>query len=204
MRLNTAALTLLILPLSACGLAEAIQDNATVSGFVTPTSNGVIVSGVSEASGSSFRVDGTDGFAYQAGSLPGTGLAAYSGILPTTQVEAWPTMGGATYRGSYEGVRVGTIMLNGSGEISGFTGAISGDVVLTASFRTGSLTGGSDDGLLDINGQVSTGGTLSGSVVYNGVSGDLTGVAGGDRAVGAFHGNNADYIYAGGFVADPD
>ncbi|WP_438956422.1 hypothetical protein [Cognatiyoonia sp.] len=43
---------------------------------------------------------------------------------------------------------------------------------------------------------------MKGDVTYRGVDGDLNGLVGSDKAVGAFHGNNADLIDAGGFLVN--
>lgn len=197
-------LVLCLSSLSACGFTEAIQNNATQSGFVTPSTNGAISVGLSQSSGGTVRTIDGNGYAFQAGSDPGEGLAAYSGILPGTQTDAWPTSGAATYSGTYEGVQISGINLDGAGFISGMSGPMSGTLTLSADFAQNTLTGTSDNGLLTVDGQVGGGGTLSGSVNYQGVGGDLTELAGGDTAVGAFHRNNADLIYAGGFIADRD
>jgi hypothetical protein len=57
-----------------------------------------------------------------------------------------------------------------------------------------------------VNGQL-TGRNLSGTVSYNGVDGDLTGLVGGDKAIAAFHGHDSSRpqsANAGGIYATRD
>ena len=90
--------------------------------------------------------------------------------------------------------------INLSGDIiTGRAGRESGVINLTADFDAGTLTGST--GGLEVNGRM-TGSDLGGGVSYRGVRGGLDGLVGSDQAIGAFHGNNADLIYSGGFLTD--
>jgi hypothetical protein len=188
---------------SVISCTAAIQDAATSSGFVTPQGPfGSIENGMTQTLfGLEFDADG-EGYAYQSGSVPDEGLTAVSGLLVGTNTRFWPGQGSATFSGAYEMAVVSAISLN-DGTISGLQNRREGDLTLTADFAGHTLRGRSSDGLLQVRGEMD-GRFMSGSVVYDGVVGDLQGRAGSDQAFGVFHGNNLDLIYAGGFIADRD
>lgn len=92
--------------------------------------------------------------------------------------------------------------INLSGDIiTGRTGRQSGVINLTADLDAGTLTGSTKG--LEVNGRMS-GSDLAGGVSYRGVGvgGGLDGLVGSDQAIGAFHGNDADLIYSGGFLTE--
>lgn len=181
---------------SAC--EEQIIDNNTTSGFVTPASNGTISSpdgttrGFSDSSG--------QGYAFKAGNDDDDDIIAVSGIIPGTVASGAPTSGNVIYTGDYQMVSVGGFFID-DGKVIGFAVADSGSISLNADFDGGTLRGSDDK--LTIDGRIS-GNQLSGDVEYDGVDGTLKGVIGADKAVGAFHGNDKNDIYAGGFYATPD
>lgn len=186
-----------------CGLAfiaasGCFQDAATLSSFAEVTPTGFIVTDVTGGATQS-NIDFTgSGFAYAAGSVYGDGLKAVSGITTSSSVAPAPAAGSTVFSGRYELFQVDGISLSGS-QITGFRTQQTGSINLTANFGTGTLTGSS--GNLSIDGRFS-GEDLKGDVTYRGVDGDLTGLVGSDKAVGAFHGNDADLIYAGGFLVN--
>jgi hypothetical protein len=97
-------------------------------------------------------------------------------------------------------VTVGEFFLD-DGKIKGFSVPDEGDISLSVDFADQTIQGSDRD--LTVNGEFEDG-TLSGNVNYDGISGDLRGVMGGDKAVGAFHGESSDQIFAGGFYVTPE
>lgn len=189
-----------MLVVSACTLS---QEEATNSGFGTPNASGVITDGVNN-DGQQARRTVTDsagnGFAF-AGGTNDSGLAGYAGIISgSTEGDIVPS-GSATYDTEYTLYRVTEINLTetgfGEGFVTGRPAVVNGNITLTADFDDRSLSGTSE--FLSVDGRIE-GTTLSGSVTYRQVAGALDGVIGADRTVGAFHGNDKDLIYAGGFV----
>lgn len=184
-----------IASLSACNF---IQNLSTDSGFRTPSASGFYSSGI-DITRSGREIDASgDGFAYAAGGKDGEGLKAISGLIPGTEVNFRPNTGSGTFTGRYELSQFSGIDINGD-EIYGFASNVSGAISLNADFENDTLTGSA--GNLTVNGTMD-GRTLGGTVAYRGLSGPLRGLVGGDKTVGAFHGNNANLIYAGGFIAD--
>lgn len=179
--------------LSACVVT---QDQATMSRFTNPTSSGhvpEILNNKSQVAVIDFQ---GDGYAYASGSITNEGILAVSGLVSGTSGGSLVSGGTATYTGNYELLRISNINISG-GYISASQAQRTGSISLAADFDNGTLTGQS--GSLIVNGTV-TGTGLSGGVSFEGVSGDLTGVIGSSKAVGAFHGNNAHLIYSGGFL----
>lgn len=189
-----------VVALAGCQLS---QEAATNSGFLTPNASGVITGGV-ESDGQEVRRTVTDstgnGFAF-AGGTNDNGLAAYAGIIPDTTGGDVVASGSATYDADYTLYRVTDVNLTetrfGEGFVTGTPTVVTGNLTLTADFDAATLSGTSE--FLTVNGVIN-GTNLSGGVTYRDVAGDLIGVVGSDRTVGAFHGNNADLIYAGGFI----
>lgn len=198
----------LLVALSACGLS---QEAATNSGFRTPSASGVMSGGVDNDSqrSATFLFSSTGGgVSMESGTVGDDGFAAYAGIIPGTTVGSGGLTGTATYRGTYRALDITDINLSKTSSSSGFLtgqpGLTTGAITLTANFNGSTLTGTSDDTVLSVAGQVGTGTSLSGTVRYLGVNGQLRGLVGSTGAVGAFHGNNADTIFAGGFVTTPE
>lgn len=192
--------------LTACGLS---QEAATSSGFRTPSASGVLTSGidVSQRRTSTLSDNNGGGVAMVSGTRGDDGFAAYAGVIPGTDVGASGVSGSATFVGRYRAAQIVDINLtktsNTTGFLTGTSNIFGDDITLTADFDAATLTGTSDNQVLSVNGQIGSGTTLGGSVRYLGVSGVLQGVVGVDGAVGAFHGNNAETIFAGGFVTAP-
>ena len=196
--------TAALIALSACELS---QEAATNSGFRTPNASGIITGGVDndgQAIRRSFSDGAGGGFAF-AGGTNDDGLAAFAGIIPATTGGAALT-GDATFSATFTAYQITGINLsdfgNGEGFISGQPDIVSDAIQLTADFANGRLTGTSNGGELSVNGSFA-GTDLGGSVTYLSVGGELDGVIGADRTVGAFHGNDEDTIFAGGFVGTP-
>jgi hypothetical protein len=72
----------------------------------------------------------------------------------------------------------------------------SGRIQLRADFASRTLEGSS--GPLNVQGTFNNS-TLQGRVFYNENEGTLTGLIGGDKAIGAFHGFNGNIAFSGGF-----
>lgn len=188
--------SLLLIPMLAISACATTTNDLTKSGFETPTNAGDIATSLTSSQRGSV-INGTgDGYAYAVGIENGNKFAGYAGIVPTTSVSAPPAGGVAVWSGSYQLGQITDISLSGNtlvGNASNFSSALS----LTANFNAGTLFGG--DEFLTVIGAF-TGSNLSGSVTYLGVPGPLTGLVGATGAVGAFQGNNATDLYAGGFM----
>ncbi len=184
--------------LPACG--DLLKDANTHSNFLAPGITGVYSTPLNNQRSGGDVASGGDGYAYRVGARDGTGLIGQSGIIPGTSVAAAPPSGSYSYSGTYELAKITSINISGD-SIYGFTSYDSGSLTLSADFDGNTLSGRSGD--LAVNGTISNG-DLSGGVTYDGVSGALDGMIGSDRSVGVFHGNNADTIFAGGFIVDVD
>lgn len=195
-----------VVPLTTLLLAGACtgtpsQDDLTFSGFVTPT-NGTINAGLTQATTNGLIDAEGEGFLFQTGVRDGEGLEAVVGLLPGTDTTFRPSEGLATYTGEYMIGTVTDIALS-EGFISGIPGETRGRLDLQVDFGSGAVTGSSGNGQLSLSGGLN-GRTLEGTVRFQGVPGPLSGNVGGDQAFGVFHGNSADLIYAGGFIAERD
>ena len=180
-----------MLAISAC-----TSDTFTHSGFQTPTSSGEVGTSLSSATRRSHISASGDGYAYAVGIGSNNNFYGYSGIATTTSVSAPLSAGTATWSGNYALGRVRDISLSGA-LLRGIKSTETAALTLTADFEKRTLVGGTST--LSVNGAFS-GSNLSGSVTYRGLDGSLTGLVGATGAVGAFHGNNATDIYAGGFI----
>jgi len=193
-----------VLPLAiaAAGLSAcmSLEDLNTDSGFVAPTTSGAFSNTLDgQVAGADQNAEG-DGYSYRVGNGTNTGFLGHAGMIPGSDVSAAPASGAVSYAGTWEMAQITSIFVSG-GMINGFTGTNSGSLTLTADFSSGAVSGGGDG--LTIDGAL-RGTDLSGTVTYQGVDGSLDGLVGGDGAVGAFHGNSGDIIYAGGFLATPN
>jgi hypothetical protein len=188
-----------MLLIAACG---ATQENLTTTRFVTPSPTGAINIGLQDATSRVYTTstDSRSGFAFQTGQIENEGLFAVAGLLPGSTVTAAPSSS-ANYTGTYNLVAISGIALTDD-SIYGFRREESGSLTLQANFANGSVVS-APGSALSVNG-TANGRDLSGTVSYNGISGALDGLIGGDRAIGAFHGEGNDdtYMYAGGFIAN--
>lgn len=191
--------SLMALLLAGACTGTPSQDDLTFSGFVTP-SNGGINAGLTQATTNGLIDDDGEGFLFQTGVRDGEGLEAVVGLLPGTDTTFRPSAGSATYTGEYMIGTVTEIELS-SGFIGGIPGETRGSLDLQVDFASGAVTGASGNGQLSLSGGLN-GRELSGTAEFQGVEGPLSGNVGGDQAFGVFHGNNADLIYAGGFIAE--
>lgn len=193
--------------LTVCALSQGCTqeaDDFTESGFTTVVASGgsAQISGTTlsnSTSSANINNDG-DGYAYEVGVDDGNGFVARSGVISSTSVAALPTSGSASMSGQYSAARVTSISLAGT-QLTGVANNGSGSITLLADFEKHTLKGTSDNSLLVVRGNF-TGKALNGSVVYRGIPGTLTGLVGGDQAVGAFHGKTDSSIMAGGFLVD--
>lgn len=200
--------------LAGCGAAvdpALTQDELTTTGFVRVpniSNSGVISIGLEDnVTTQVYRtsLNSGSGYAIQTGAIPNEGLFAVAGLLPNTTVTN-PPSGTASYNGTYNLIEINNINISG-GEIRGTPALRSEPLTLIANFANDKLVddGGSD---LQVNGTVN-GTDIGGTVTYNGVQGNLDGLIGSNRAIGAFHGEgnvgpgtSDDYMYAGGFIAN--
>ena len=198
--------------LAGCGAAVTdglSQDQLTTTGFVNPSASGAINIGLeNNITNVVERVPGlpNSGYAIQTGAIADEGLFAVAGLLPAAIPTSRPSSGSVTYAGEYNLIEINDIDIVGD-EIIGFPQLRSGNLDLTANFNNGTLQSQPGSGLT-VNGTVN-GADIGGTVIYNGVAGNLDGLIGGKVVVGAFHGEGNvgpgtqdDYMYAGGFIAD--
>lgn len=197
--------TLALVILTACAPKET---DIALSGFMSQSGGTLDVNNLALRT---TRVqDGDDGFVVQiiheqsgllgilVGSLPEvTEINAVAGIIPTTTVTDLGT-GTLTFTGDYVVRYEDDIVATTSGVI-GDSDTERGTIELVANFDAGTLTG--SEGNLTVSGTF-TDNDLDGAVDFRGMSGDLDGLIGGDKAVGVFHGNNDDTVFAGGFLVD--
>lgn len=193
------AVPLLVTPLWGCSML----DIYTESGFFQPGSAGgtpvglenVTASGVVEHT----SIGGVQYLTYFDSGFAG----AKAGVLADSDVGSVLTAGEAVYSAAYEVAAMNDLQIRrGSGgsdgyHYAGFSNVDSGNIVLTADFGAATIRG--EDGRLKVDGTIS-GGDIGGNVTYGGREGDLEGIIGKFGAIGAFHGNSADMVYAGGFV----
>ncbi|MEP5152689.1 hypothetical protein [Planktotalea sp.] len=141
-----------------------------------------------------------NGVSFMVGANNNGGVRALSGLIDGTNVATPPTAGSATMSGAYALMRATRIERE-----NGLTTWTSvGDIDsldLIVDFAKGTVK--NDGGNLGVDGTFSGKG-LTGTVLYRGVTGDLTGLVGENQTVGAFHGtsDNESQVYGGGFIAD--
>lgn len=190
----------LFLLLPAC--ATIADEDWTNSGFRATSGGEIPATLTGEINGS---VTGAIGSVFSVAGLSSDGAVAFSGIAPSTDVGSPVSGGSAVLVGEYDVVGVEDIYVVASsdfeGQIYGTTFQENGPITLTADFSGGTLRGSA--GNLSVAGNI-TGGALSGGVSYSGDAGTLTGDIGTLGAVGAFHGNDDDRVFAGGFVVVND
>ena len=182
---------------AAFAMSGCIQNLNTHSSFTTLSQAGTLGKTLgSQSKVTEIDSDG-DGFASISGTRSSTGLEASSGFVVTSALDPLPTTDSATYSGTYEISTITSIYVSGD-SIFGLPGVDRGSIDLNVDFDAASISGST--GNLSVDGEFSSGGNIDGNVTYRGVSGDLAGQIGGNKAIGAFHGNDADLIYAGGFL----
>lgn len=169
--------------------------------FATPGSDGTIGISLNESGQNRLYDTATgNGVAYKIGVNNSGSMRAYSGLLEGSDVVAPPKTGTATMTGRFA--------LYGADRIrrvrdrtSWYEYRDSGNVKLVADFANGTLK--SQGGDLGVNGKFS-GKTMTGTVKYNGIDGQLKGLVGENQTVGAFHGYSEAQaeVYTGGFIAE--
>lgn len=208
--------TLTLMAVVGCGLSACnLTGDPTNSGFATPSSSGAIAgkaSGIGVRSGSDQSSVTGNVYGYEVGAVSEDGLQGFTGIASGASVSAAPATGSATMNGRFEVAIIQGVSTDGT-RVSGSTGIDSGSLTLVADFDNGTLTGsatGADAGSLnpylrnnqlEIDGRFD-GSELSGTATYDGVSGPLRGLVGGNEAIGAFHGHNDTKVHAGGFIVN--
>ena len=206
--------------LSACdaaGTNTPTQDALTTTEFRIPNADGSFNVNFRQSTlPQTYRTSSgsSSGYSFQAGSINEEGLFAVAGILPGSFVTDPPRTGTAAYVGTYnlvtiDDIRFQTNAATGEREIIGQPTLVAGNLTLLANFDDNRIYD-NGAGSLDVEGTVN-GKDIGGTVTYNGVQGNLDGLIGGNRAIGAFHGEgnvgpgtDDDYMYAGGFIANPN
>lgn len=182
---------------SACGLTDV-----TTSGFDKPSSTGR-PNGTTSAYewGADTSLVTGNRYAYEVGPTFWDKFGAFSGISSGAAVTAPPASGVVTMTGSYQAAYM--FGIDGGFVVStGYANETAGSMSVSVDYGAGTLTGGSSSGRLSVNGTF-TGTSLGGTASFDGVSGPLDGLVGGDEAIGVFHGHNSTKTHAGGFIVNP-
>ncbi|EAQ10424.1 hypothetical protein [Maritimibacter alkaliphilus] len=124
----------------------------------------------------------------------------YTGVRAGTDIGVTVATGTATYTTDYTVLQLDNLTSDGT-NLSGDLIRDSGQIVLTADFDTGGLTGTDKD--LVVAGTIA-GDNLGGAVTYRSTAGILGGNIGDKGVAGAFHGSGADTVFAGGFIGPQD
>ncbi len=202
--------------LAACDRSNSSSDAITIddipltASFSAPlSSDGTIstpLSGCSQT-GCSGSLSDPDGnvTSYKIGIDP-DGLDQFIAIsgkqLSPTDLEDMPPSGQATYEGRYDVLFIENITAKETSkniyQLIGVQGSHTGTIALDADFENGTLTGQDQDLSIDATLE---GNTVTGSATYKSVKGDLDGHITSDNTIGAFHGNDAETVFSGGFIA---
>ncbi|MAM61026.1 hypothetical protein [Maritimibacter sp. UBA3975] len=195
LRRTAVTLPLAALLLGGCGASNILTNSkffSPASGAATPVFFDANYAIIGQGS-----VEKAVGGAAYFTAMNGAYAVSYGGIINGSNVGDVVPTGQAVYLADYEVEVVSGIEI-AYDTLQGVSGTDSGNITLTADFDAATLTG--EDGSLRVDGEIS-GKNVTGSVVYAGVDGDLEGLVGASGTVGAFHGNDARTIYAGGFAA---
>lgn len=200
--------------LLALGLVAGCSNEGTsgvTTGFAAPDASGAIP-GLDRTFVNNVITSSITGnaFAYEVGAITEDGFHAYSGLVPGTAVTPPPSTGQATYTGVFFVGFMGDLTTDDV-SVTGIPGEDTGSIVMDIDFANGAMTAqgiGIDDNtdaLLNGNAFEVTGtfsGTqMTGTATYNGVSGPMEGLMGGNEAIGVFHGESNTQLHAGGFGA---
>ncbi|WP_342076997.1 hypothetical protein [Yoonia sp. SS1-5] len=133
------------------------------------------------------------------GAMGDTGYAAFSGILPASQVSTPPTSGSVVYDASFVVSAFVDVSQEG-GQSTAVSGVgNNGDITLVADFADQTLTGATEQ--FEVDGLIGgSGSELGGTVRWLDIEGQRTGLIGSDQVVGAFHGSSDSVVFAGGLV----
>lgn len=173
----------------------ALEAQVTLSSaFGTLSSAGKFLGGGIPVVSGGFTDSSNSGFAYQV-ERTGTNFSAVAALVPGSTASPLPANGIATMTGIYQGVEIGKSD-PALGREFGEALQNSGRIQLRADFASRTLEGSS--GPLNVQGTF-TSSALQGRVFYNQNEGTLTGLIGGDKAIGAFHGINGNIAFSGGF-----
>ncbi|MEE9454177.1 MAG: hypothetical protein V3V13_07335 [Paracoccaceae bacterium] len=196
----------MLIAISAC--SSSTTEPSITTDFRTPNINNSVADGLTEVEGGSIADSDGDGFSYAVGTGANGNYYGYAGMIRTTGITPPPTNGTATMTGSYYiGAYKNITMIDGALTKEG--GSYSDTLKLTADFGAGTLIGASAPAgpgappVLSVNATFTPGGTsdaLAGSVTHNGVVGDLNGFVSATKAIGAYHGSDDTFVYAGGFT----
>ena len=165
--------------------------------------------GAGEEHAVALHFTGTDiGFAAVAGFTRTSSVQAFAGLSPGMDLPSAPRTGSATMSGVYNLIDLENIEVRADGTSSFSSSLQAGQIDLKVDFadRTIGGRGQSSGGRLVIDGTFRNG-KVTGTAVYDGISGDMRGLVGPKRTVGAFHGTADDNsrVFSGGFIgAEPE
>ena len=187
--------------------------------FVSPDAQGRIPQAQAFLGGATqedpvFSQTTNNGYAFDVGIAPDDGIRGWTGLIPDAAVTAQPG-GSAEMSGGFNVAWAEIISASSNNVRTSSVQRDRGTVALVADFDAGTLRGArvprnirTPTGILPENelrvpGQFA-GEALTGTVTYNGVTGPLEGIIGGNEAVGVFHGTSRQFVHAGGFIVNPD
>lgn len=192
---------------SAFAISGCLPD-LTESEFATPTASGEFAQEFVE-SVNHINDDGSgNGYAFEIGvddddffGVEYPVITVLAGVLPTTSLSDLPSSGQATFNGTYEAVAVNLADVDETMTADEVKDAFyhTGAITLQADFGAGTLEGSGGD--LTVSGTFSSD-QLGGTVDYNGLSGELQGLIGGDGSVAVFQGDDLDEVLVGGFIVE--
>lgn len=192
---------------SAFAISGCLPD-LTESEFAKPSASGAFTQEFAESVNATTNDGSGNGYAYEigvdSGDFFGTEypvITVLAGVLPTTSLTSLPSSGQATFAGTYEAVAINLNNIDESMTAEEVKDAFynTGAIILNADFNAGTLAGSGGD--LTVNGTF-TSDQLGGTVDYNGLSGELQGLIGGDGAVAVFQGDDLDEVLVGGFIVN--
>lgn len=169
----------------------------TTSALVTPAADGTISHSLTDTKQVAVIDASDDGFGAVVGA-DGTVLTAQAGTVVTSALADAPISGTADWTGDYALIKSEAV-LDANDAVSSTWTEESGAITLSADFDARTLTG--SQGSLTVDGTY-TGQILGGTVTVDGIDGTLDGTIGATKAIGAFHGTDADSAFAGGFVVE--
>lgn len=188
---------LIILPLfTAC--TSITDKDWTSSKF---TSAGTAASTSFSGGQTGGTLSASSGVVVHKAGINSNGAQAIAGLESDIVPQVLPGSGIASFSGQYEVSAYDVYLLAESdfeGTLYGLPNNEAGSITLQADFGAGRLTGSA--GSLSVDGRFTSDQSLSGSVTYDGVDGSLTGVVGSTEAIGAFHGNDDNAVFSGGFA----
>lgn len=201
-----AVMALGLFAVAGCASSSGGRDLTRAEVPVAVTANGrasSVVSSLSQEIGEALFLPQLNGGIAHVSGFDGTSqVVGLAGIIPGTNVGPVIPSGRVVMGGAYSLTHAKEVEETSGGGIKTLrtTRPVRGPIILTADVAAGTVRGTAGD--FTVNGTMS-GTSLGGGVTYLGVLGKLTGAVGQRGLAGAFAGETADQVIAGGIVALP-